>query len=435
MVSANNAGSLLKLPLGQDDTEMGERRFAMTVPILLAVTFLVILAGNLWLYNIGPTSPLLVYHGVLPNSRSLHAGDSASHHPISESRSIPRPPVSRFGLGTPKPPNANYSRVVVVPRMKKEDIDWFKHELPDTNLVVYVVDDHTAANHPPRNKGHEVMVYLTYIVDHYWQLPDTIIFMHAHRWSHHNNELLGADATTMIRRLNDNHVAREGYMNVKCEWYPGCPKWLEPTNLEDDLGKQEQKVLSKCWHELFPFHPLPRFLAQPCCAQFALSRQRVLSIPLSQFTFYRDWMLRTPLSDYISGRIWEYSWQFALGGRSVRCPAEHQCYCDGYGVCFGGPAQYAEYLHVLQSRKDLEHELQRMRETEIVDGKASHDDHSSSNISVQGGLTETVGHMEAEIEYLSQELSERKADALKRGNNPRERAVECERPWQEGDGF
>ena len=81
---------------------------------------------------------------------------------------------------------------------------------------------------------------------------------------------------------------------------------------------------------------MPKVLAQPCCAQFAISKGRILSIPLKRFIAYRDWLLRTPLSDYISGRVWEYIWQFVFTGNHTVCPMMHICYCDGYGFCFGG---------------------------------------------------------------------------------------------------
>lgn len=247
---------------------------------------------------------------------------------------------SRFRSGTPKPPGSAYSQVMVVPRLKDDDISWIQEELPGFDTAVYVANDPIAPLHPPRNKGHEVMVYLTYIIDHYDDLPDIIVFMHAHRWTHHNTELLGYDSAEMVRRLSSDYVTSEGYVNMRCQWSPGCPEWLHPNDSEEILAKQEQVVLSKCWRELFPQDPLPDSLGQACCAQFALSKERIQSIPLSRFVFHRDWILRTPLSDYVSGRIWEYLWQYLFTGRTIYCPSEYECHCRGFGVCFGGEAEY-----------------------------------------------------------------------------------------------
>lgn len=106
----------------------------------------------------------------------------------------------RFTEGFPKAPGENYSYVIVLPKTEKEDLDWIRQELPETKLVVYEVDNPNAENKVPKNKGREAMVcsmrsvvvrskrlmrftqvYLSYIIDHYNDLPDTVIFMHAHK--------------------------------------------------------------------------------------------------------------------------------------------------------------------------------------------------------------------------------------------------------------
>lgn len=235
----------------------------------------------------------------------------------------------------PETHGSRFTRTIVTACLDTKEIAWMHEELLSIDLSIYIANDLTAYLHPPKNKGHEVMTYLTYIIDHYANLPDIVIFMHGHRWTRHNNEALDYDAAKMIKRLNSSYVVKQGYVNMRCDWSPGCPEWLHPSNKQETLMKQEEAVLAKCWNELFPLDPLPPFLAQACCAQFSVSKERILSIPLSRFLFYRDWMLATPLSDYISGRIWEYSWQFVFTGQHFYCPAQHLCYCDGFGICFG----------------------------------------------------------------------------------------------------
>lgn len=228
------------------------------------------------------------------------------------------------------------------------------------------------------------MIYLTYIIDHYYNLPDIIIFMHAHRWTHHNIELLGHDSAEMVRRLNSDYVAYEGYVNMRCQWYPGCPEWLHPRDTREILAKQEQVVLAKSLYELFPSEPLPEVLGQACCAQFALSKERVLSIPLSRFIFYRDWVLRTPLSDYVSGRIWEYLWQLLFTRNSVHCPSEETCHCQGFGICSGGNTGNKEYKERYYAKGSNDTELEDLRKRHprdkspsAEDGGSWHEDHQS----------------------------------------------------------
>lgn len=340
-----------------------------------------------------------------------------------------------FRPGIPKPPGSEYSRIMVLPRTRSEDIGWISEELPGMNLAVYVVDDFQAPLHPPKNKGHEVMVYLTYIIDHYYSLPDVIVFMHAHRHTHHNNEFLGFDASQMIRRLSNEHVIRQGYVNMRCHWDPGCPEWLYFNGTEQLLGKQEEAFLTQSWKELFPLEPFPTYLAQPCCAQFALSRDRILSIPLGRFTFYRDWIMKTPLTDYISGRIWEYSWQFLFTGQGAVCPAEHLCYCDAFGLCFGGSRQYDDFVHLVRDKEKDQKELKEWRSADKAFKDRVVDDSFSTTLNPTPPDPEQSAHLEERVQYMEREAKERTKTALARGDDAALRAEECGRSWQEGDGF
>ena len=339
-----------------------------------------------------------------------------------------------FYPGIPKPRGSSYSRVMVVPRMKDDDISWIAHELSSLDVIVYVANDPKAPLHPPKNKGHEVMTYLSYIVDHYNSLPDIVIFMHSHRWTHHNNHLLGHDAVEMIRRLRNDHVIRAGYVNMRCEWTPGCPEWLHSDSTQETLDKQEEEVLSNCWKELFPLDPIPRALGQACCAQFAVSKERIRAIPLTRFVFYRDWIMRTPLSDYVSGRIWEYSWQFLFTGQSIVCPAEHVCYCDGFGVCFGGEAEYKDFERLRHMRRGWEEELTELRDSRAVIQKANGEHWKGNASGLKAVNPGRESYLSIQVEALSKEIIARRDAALERGQSPKNRAAECGRRWDEADG-
>lgn len=352
----------------------------------------------------------------LPRSSECGHTVNASWHSI----------LNPIKIGSRSNEDSVYSRVVVIPCMKEDEVVWIKQELPEIPKAVYVVNDSTAFMHPPKNKGHEVMVYLTYIIDNYASLPDVSVFMHAHRWAHHNGGLLGNDAVEMISRLSDSHVIRRGYVNLRCEWDPGCPDWLHPIHSQASLGKQEEAVLSRCWRELFPSDPAPPFLSQPCCAQFALSRERILSIPMSRYIFYRDWILTTPLSDYISGRIWEYLWQYMFRGEYVNCPQEHVCYCDGFGICFGGEAQYQHFIELRMEMEKMERELDDLNRQAKREKQLIHGTRSTSFSKLQ------KAYLSDQVQAVKKELLSRKMDALERGEYAKNRAEECGRPWKQG---
>ncbi|KAF2867068.1 hypothetical protein BDV95DRAFT_598213 [Massariosphaeria phaeospora] len=316
-----------------------------------------------------------------------------------------------FYPGTAKPPGSNYSRILVVPRMQSEHVGWISKDLPGLAAAIYEVDNPAAEFRVPRNKGHEAMVYLTYIIDHYDRLPDTIIFAHAHQNAWHNNVLLGLDTSLAIKRLRDDRVARQGYMNLRCHHDPGCPDWIHLGRAEVDFDQrikpEERRFNFDIFQALFPGHRPPPVLSQPCCAQFAVSGERVRDNPKSLYKHLRRWLLATDLEDRDSGRIFEYVWQYVFTRNAEHCPAMNACYCDGYGICFGGAKKLDDWMQKLRQREGVEIELRAA----VKDGKAR----------------ETVDAIAMKVYHLNRELNKEKDEAYRRGDDEANRAVERER--------
>lgn len=327
-----------------------------------------------------------------------------------------------FSPGLAKPASEPYTKTIVMARLKSDDISWVYNELEGFNTSIYTVDDDLATPSVPQNKGREAMAYLTYIIDHYDNLPDTVLFFHPHRTTWHNNILLDLDSAKTITRLNPAHVARQGYFNARCHHDPGCPDWIHIDRPESewDLVKkvEEQYFTSQVWRDLHATDPLPQALSQPCCAQFAVSGDRIRARPRSDYEHYRQWLLDTPVEDKFSGRILEYNWQYIFTGQSEFCPPQHACYCDGYGICFGGTTDenLQSWLKLLRRKEILEDELEKLRDNEVSD-KAK------------------IDEAEAERLKINTKLDDWKAEAYKRGEDPKSRATECGRAWKEGDGM
>ncbi|KAI9886179.1 MAG: E3 ubiquitin-protein ligase hrd1 [Watsoniomyces obsoletus] len=394
-----------------------------------------------------------------PSSNFPPLSDTSQHH---DQHDLAVHSSTIFAPGVTKPGGAfaNYTRTLVITRTQSENVTWLSEELPDLPTAIYVADDPTAPLHPPLNKGHEVMNYLTYIIDHYDNLPEVIMFMHAHRYSYHNNEIQELDAVRMLRDLNPARVIREGYMNLRCGWGPwGCPAYLRPTSSTPDKYRLQEIIVAQ-WPLLFPYDDIPDILAQPCCAQFAVSRQRIHAIPRTRFVFYRDWLLRTDLTDYYSGRIWEYLWQYIFTGKGEVCPEEWKCYCDGFGWCFGGKRGYDDWVGLNLKRMDAERQLKEwedgkmkwegyVRETKNggsgVRSGGGHDGDENGNGGKEaengkegggkGGGDNKEGSVEkpetgkdvywrGQIEALSAEIKNRKRIAQRRGRDPKIRAAE-----------
>ncbi|KIY03009.1 uncharacterized protein Z520_01475 [Fonsecaea multimorphosa CBS 102226] len=335
---------------------------------------------------------------------------------------------SLFSPGTPKPAGENYTRVLVMARLSTEDTSWLDRDLPELPKKIYTVD--AADSGLPANTGNEAMAYLTYIIDHYDSLPDIVLFFHPSKKSWHNNIVLDTDAAITIKLLSDAHVMRQGYFNTRCEWDPGCPDWLhvdQPRRRYDLVRKPEEPSLtSALFHDLFGSDvPIPRALSQPCCAQFAVSAQRIRQRPLHEYEHYRNWLLRTTTTttttttnSTISGRILEYSWQYIFTGLFEFCPSQHRCYCDGYGVCFEGGEQG------LQKWLDAFSEKERLDEDLLALWSAG-----------DKGGSEKFRNLKNRSGRLGRDLDRDRERALRRGFDPRTRARECGRVWREGDGF
>ncbi|PQE06051.1 Mitochondrial carrier protein [Rutstroemia sp. NJR-2017a BBW] len=121
----------------------------------------------------------------------------------------------------PRPVAEGQDRAVVIGHLEEEDISWVGEYLPDWQSYIYSVDNPNADLHTI-NKGHESIVYLTYIIDNYDDLPSTIAFLHAHQygwWDAWHTDVPGHDNVVSLNTLNLDLVQEQGYMCLEA-WMP-----------------------------------------------------------------------------------------------------------------------------------------------------------------------------------------------------------------------
>ncbi|KAI9807445.1 MAG: hypothetical protein M1833_000190 [Piccolia ochrophora] len=238
---------------------------------------------------------------------------------------------------TPSPPVdvAPGDKVVVMAKLQHQNTDWvaqflpeyvFKHhlhartsirEVPLANSIgswqtaIYTVDAPAKLRGVPTNKGHESMAYLTYLIDHYDTLPSTIAFLHSHRngyWTGWHTDARGHDNVESLRALRLDTVQRLGYVNLRCQWSPGC----KPAH------RKNAHVTPEIWRDIFnTSEAVPELLGAACCAQFAVSNSQVQRRSKSDYERIRQWVLDTPLSDRKSGRVMEFLWHVIFGKDAV----------------------------------------------------------------------------------------------------------------------
>ncbi|TGO36038.1 hypothetical protein BHYA_0137g00190 [Botrytis hyacinthi] len=192
---------------------------------------------------------------------------------------------------------------------------------------IYSVDDPDAKLHPP-NKGHESIVYLTYIIDNYDKLPSISAFLHAHQngwWDAWHTDVAGHDNVASLNTLNLDFVEEQGYVNLRCALKPGCAL--------SDVSPNTH-INPEIWMQVFGNDTdMPAEIGAACCAQFAVSKLQILQRKKEEYIHYRDWVLQTPLLDRESGRVMEYLWHIIFRRYAMHCPEPNQCYCDVYGRC------------------------------------------------------------------------------------------------------
>jgi hypothetical protein len=183
------------------------------------------------------------------------------------------------------------------------------------------------------------MAYLTYIIDNYnSSLPSTIAFLHSHR-----NGFLRAwhvdsplhDNVDAMRALQIPFVARNGYVNLRCNWNPGCGRHsanthVTPTVWEELFNETSTPPMNdgERWKVSMPDAVsskedrdkamyLRGHTAAACCAQFAVSKEQVLKRPIDDYIKFRDWIIHTKKNDAKSGRVMEFLWHVIFGKDSV----------------------------------------------------------------------------------------------------------------------
>ena len=174
---------------------------------------------------------------------------------------------------------------------------------------------------PYSRRGHEASVYLSYIVDNYDNLAPYTIFLHG-RSEHWHNDVAGAKTQDNLKNLRFEAVYLKGYANLRCMNVPGCPSTLHqlhPVGIDLDYEYMINQMPRLFW-ELFRVHPenVPQDIGHQCCAQFALTRERIRERPRNDYVRVLYWIATTDMTDnYGIGWLVEKLWHILFGMPAV----------------------------------------------------------------------------------------------------------------------
>lgn len=176
--------------------------------------------------------------------------------------------------------------------------------------AVYLVDDPHAPLHLEHKKGKESSPYLQYIIENYNNLPEYMVFLHAHQYSEHV-DFPEQDNALTIQRLQLKYLKKTGYLNLRCDRDPGCPAEIQP--FRQTAGHTAELAFAGAWIGIFNNTDIPKTIATPYGSQFAVTREQVLRRPRSDYKSYQDWYMTTELDNKTRNGVFEYLWHIIFG--------------------------------------------------------------------------------------------------------------------------
>jgi hypothetical protein len=87
----------------------------------------------------------------------------------------------------------------IVVAYHSEDLSWLPLYFPDLTPFVYASNDTFAPHHQVHPLGKEAGAFLSFILDYYDNLPDLMVFIHAHRIAYHTWNKDMVNALTRLR--------------------------------------------------------------------------------------------------------------------------------------------------------------------------------------------------------------------------------------------
>lgn len=171
---------------------------------------------------------------------------------------------------------------------------------------------------PRTSRGRETASYLSYILDNYDTLPTYSLFIHAGSEQWHN-DILGRKTADVIKALRFEHVQANGYTNLRCSNDPGCPIGVNPLDPseQDVLNKDTRAFFAEIYMELFGVlhEQIPAHIGNVCCAQFAVTRDRIRDRPKADYERMLHWVSKNHehVDDFGVGWVFEKIWHIVFG--------------------------------------------------------------------------------------------------------------------------
>ena len=213
---------------------------------------------------------------------------------------------------------------IVMAKTRPENVNWLLELYKDMPFRPYVYSSDRFVEPgciaPRSRRGRETATYLSYLIDNYDSLPEYSIFVHAKHEQWHND--VGSRTADVLKSLRFQHITATGFVNLRCSSFPGCPVSVNPLDpTEYDIrNKDTRAFFAEIYMELFdvPRGNVPRHIGNVCCAQFAVTRARILQRPRSDYERMLRWVDHTHEGDFAVGWVFEKLWDIVFGMDAIK---------------------------------------------------------------------------------------------------------------------
>jgi len=146
------------------------------------------------------------------------------------------------------------------------------------------------------NRGADSSHYLSFILDHYNNLPERTVFCHDHR----SNWTQEYPLPEIINNLNWN-AAQYFSIGARCNYWTCIPFDEKPHHIN---------AMKRNWHILEPYLVYPDKLTYFAGTQFCVHRDLIRQYPKSFYEHCREWVYSVDEAEWFIGRFFEYTWHY-----------------------------------------------------------------------------------------------------------------------------
>jgi hypothetical protein len=227
-------------------------------------------------------------------------------------------------------------RLIIKVKLEGQDAAWLQELGPTWQHEYITIDPMYTHVHPEAHradKGRITNAYLTWIIENYNNLHETMVFMPpVDAWEQDT-----FDHRKALPKLQVPFVQQSGFVNLH------CPSSMSPASCNDKVLRpyhpsHEFRTLEADIPEVYKYlfsntTDAPQHIAAVLGAEFAVSKAQVQTRSVDDYLRYWTWLNKTKMDDDSSGLLFEYLWHIVFGKEAVYCPEPVECECEVYGSC------------------------------------------------------------------------------------------------------